>query len=190
MREEAGCMGSNAKILERGIRRIIKPEMMTRNFSYDSANRTFRRPSGECIQIVDFQIGVRTMTGKFTANLAVFHPEYREPALRDVPPPAAPKESDCLMDYRCRLAVLRDTVITKYFRKRIHNADTFWKWWLVTPTDHWWSIAADDAQIVAELATVRELLLTRGLGWLEQNSNVALLKAAYYKRKSSTKCVI
>ena len=182
-------MASDAvKALERGIRQLIKPEMVSRGFSYESSTRTFRRPSGECIQIVDFQIGVRTLAGKFTVNLAVFHPEYSDPISRELLPDG-PRESHCLMEFRRRLSVLRDTPLTKFFRNRVRSTDSFLKWWLVTPTDKWWSFTSDDVQVATALGLVRELLLARGLDWLDRNSDVTLLKAAYEKLSLHAKVV-
>src|SRR3989442_1325327 len=124
-------MGSDAaKTLERGIRQLIKPEMVSRAFSYEASTRTFRRRSGECIQIVDFQIGVTIMAGKFTVNLGVFHPEYCDAVSPELVPDK-PRERHCLMEFRERLSLLRDTPLTKFFRNRVRST----KWWLVTPTD-------------------------------------------------------
>jgi hypothetical protein len=165
------------KALESGIRQLIKPEMVSRKFSYDSSTRTFRRTSGECIQIVAFQIGVRSMEGKFTVNLAVFHPDHCDPASRALLPDR-PRDFHCRMDFRRRLSVLRDTPLTRFFRSRVRSTDSLLKWWLVTPSDNWWSFTADDEQVATELGLVKELLLSRGLDWLDRNSDVALLKAA------------
>jgi hypothetical protein len=169
-----------AKALERGIRQLIKPEMVSRGFSYEASTRTFRRRSSECIQIVDFQIGVRTMAGKFTVNLAVFHPEYCEPVSREFVPDE-PREVHCLMEFRRRLSVLRDTPLTTFFRNRVRSTDSFLRWWLVTPTDKWWPFTSDAVQVTTALGSMRELLFVRGLDWLDRNSDVTLLKAAYEK---------
>lgn len=176
------------KALETGIRRLIKPEMVSRNFSYDSSTRTFRKPSGECIQLVVFKIGVRTMVGKFMVDLAVFHPEYCDPASQGLPSDR-PRDFNCLIEFRHRLPILRDTPLTKFFRNRFRSTDTFLKWWLVTPTDYWWSFTADHVQVATELGLVSELLLTRGLDWLDRNSDVALLKAAHERILSRSKGV-
>jgi hypothetical protein len=174
------------KALENGIRLLIKPELVCRGFSYEASTRTFRRPSSECIQIVDFQIGVRSMAGQFTVNLAVFHPEYGYPDWRNLPPDQV-RESHCLMAFRCRLSALRDTPFTRFFRRLITDTDSFLKWWLITPTDRWWSFTPDDAQVEGELNLVRGLLLAKGLDWLDQNSDVELLKAAHKGLRSYEK---
>ncbi len=83
------------RALEDGIKQFIKPEMIAQSFSYDSSTRTFRRPCRECTQIVNFQAGIRTMAGKFTVNLGVFHPQFREVAAAEVQPDP-PREFDCL----------------------------------------------------------------------------------------------
>ena len=178
-------MASNPiKALESGICQLIKPEMMRHGFAYEDSTRTFRRRSGECTQLVDFPVGVRTMAGQFTANVAVFHPVYRDPGSQELVLDQ-PREFHCLMEFRRRLSILRDTPFTKFFQNRVHGTDSFLKWWLVTPTDKWWSFSSDDAQVATALGSVKELLLTRGLDWLDRNSDVALLKAAHERRVTS-----
>ncbi|MGZ4971941.1 MAG: DUF4304 domain-containing protein [Limisphaerales bacterium] len=156
--------------------------MLVQGFSYDSPARTFRRSSGGCTQIVNFQVGVRTMEGKFTVNLGVFHQDYHQKTSAEVPA-KPPRESDCLMEFRRRLSVLRYTPVTAFFQSLIHNHDSFLKWWLVTPIDKWWAFTSDEPQVAKQLTCVRELLFTRGLEWLNQNSDVTLLGAAHEKLK-------
>jgi hypothetical protein len=170
------------RALEDGIKQLIKPEMAEQSFSYDSATRTFRRPCGECTHIVNFQVGVRLMEGKFTVNLGVFHPEYRDRAAAQGHG-KPPREFDCLMEFRRRLSTLRSTPLTSFFQSRIRNTDRFLKWWLVTPTDKWWPFTADTSQVAKQLTSVSKLLFTRGLDWLNRNSDVTRLKAAHEKRK-------
>lgn len=163
------------RALANGLSQVVKPEMVSRGFHYDSSTRTFRKPSGVCIQIVDFQVGVRTMEGQFTVNLAVYHPEYRNPAPPDYPD--RPREFNCLYEFRKRLSRLRDTPFTKFFRFFLRNSDG----WLVTPTDYWWPFTSDEAQVAKELGLVRRLLLDRGLAWLDRNSDVPRLRANHDK---------
>jgi hypothetical protein len=59
----------------------------------------------------------------------------------------------------------------------------------VTPTDKWWSYTSDAVQVATPLGLVKELLLARGLDWLDRNSDVALLKAAYEKLSLHAKVV-
>lgn len=170
------------RTLESGINKIIRPEMEGRGFSHEGAcscehaASTFRRQCGECIQIVQFQAGDRTLAGTFTVNLAVYHPQYCEPALLDLRP-EQPYESHCLMDFRLRLSVLRFTPLIRFYRNRPPGGRSFLGWWLTGLTDKWWRLTPDDAQLSRDLSSVRGLLLSRGLAWLDQNSDVALLKA-------------
>lgn len=163
------------RALANGISKVIKPEMVSRGFHYDSSTRTFRKPSDECTQIVNFQAGVRTMEGQFKVNLAVYHAHYRNPA----PPsdPDCPRECNCLWEFRKPLSHLRDTPFRKFFRLFLRNSDG----WLVTPTDYWWPFTSDEAQVAKELGFVRGLLLDRGLDWLDRNSDVPRLKVTHDK---------
>jgi hypothetical protein len=166
------------KVLASGIRRVIEPAMSAQRFKYEPSTRTFRRPSGTCTQIVNFQAGVRSMEGQFTVNLGVYHPEFRLNA-KHKPVSDRPKENDCVV--RERLAMLRETPITRYFRPRIHSTDTFLKWWLVTTDDKWWPFTEDEGQVRQQLESLRGLLLSTGLEWLERHSDLNLLKAEYDK---------
>ena len=128
------------------------------------------------------------MAGEFTVNLAVFHPKYCEPVSSEILS-GGPRESHCLMDFRRRLSFLRDTPLTRFFRNRVRTTDSFLKWWLVTPTDKWWPYTSDAVQVAKQLDLVRELLLARGLDWLDRNSDVAILKAGYEKLSLHAKIV-
>jgi len=112
--------------LEAAICQVIQPEMERRNFAHEGARTRehsagiFRRQTGACTQIVEFQVGDRTLAGKFTVNLAVYHPQYCEPALLDFRP-EQPSEGDCLMDFRLRLSVLRFSPLVRFYRNRPHR---------------------------------------------------------------------
>ena len=66
------------KTLEYVLRDAAKPAVEERGFKYDAKSRIFRRKCGECTQIIEFQVGVRSCEGEFTVNLAIFHPKYNE----------------------------------------------------------------------------------------------------------------
>jgi hypothetical protein len=177
-------MASEAvQALERGIHQIIEPELVRRGFKHERSTRAFRRQSGECTQIVEFQIGARSMAGKFTVNLAVFHPDYCDAAVRELGTDR-PREFHCLMKFRIRLSLLRDTLFARVFRVQCRDTGSFPKRWLTTPTDKWWPFSPDEAQVATALRSVGELLLVRGLDWLDEKSDAALLKVAYDNRST------
>ena len=130
------------KVLNNSVRRKVGPKLTAIGFEYDSASRTFRRPRGDCTQIINFQAGVRSYEGRFTVNLGVYHPTYRENS-ENSPPPEKPTAYDCLLQQR--LSVFRDTLMTRVGRHFISEPNTFIKWWLVTPSDYWWRFSQDPA---------------------------------------------
>ena len=169
------------KALGAALRSSLEPMLASHGFSFEPGTRTFRRAAGDCTQILNVQVGVRSMEGRFTVNLGVFHPQYNAIVIHGGALPDKPLEYQCVV--RERLSVLRDTILTRYFRPRIEKKDTFLKFWLTTPTDEWWRFSSSEAQITSELAAVQRLLLERGLPWLQQHSDVAVLKGEYAKLK-------
>ena len=168
------------KVLNNSVRRDVRPKLTAIGFKYDSASRTFRRPRGNCTQIINFQAGVRSHEGRFTVNLGAYHPTYRENS-ENSPPPERPKAYDCLLQER--LSVFRDTLITRVGRHFISEPNTFIKWWLVTPSDYWWRFSEDPAVTDSAIRSVLKILLPRGLNWLDDNCNEESLRAKYAKQR-------
>lgn len=156
--------------------------MAARGFRYDSRSRTFRRTAGEFTQIVNIQVGVRSLEGRFTVNLGVFHPAFAA-ASAPAPDPARPMEYECLPECRARLGLLQPTAFTRFFQRRIRNPRSFIEHWLVTPFDKWWRFGAGAVQVGAALAAVKRMLLERGLPWLDANSDVGVMEHALAERK-------
>lgn len=169
------------KVLAARIKEVIAPSLIAANFTYEPATRTFRRAFQDCVQIINLQAGVRSLEGRFTVNLAVFHPQYSD-LISTTALPVNPKEYDCLTEFRVRLSTLRETFLTRLFRGRISHPNTFLKWWLVTPSDRWWNFSANEQQVDRSLQSIHQLLMGPGLAWLDQNSNPDVLRAAYEKR--------
>ena len=67
-------MAEISRVLDQQLRLVVLPTMNTRGFTFDRS-RTFRRamPDGS-MQIVNFQMGQRSMEGQFTVNLGVYRP--------------------------------------------------------------------------------------------------------------------
>lgn len=158
------------KALDAAIRETLKPDLEAQGFKYEAGSRTFRKPVGECTQVINVQVGVRSMEGRFTINLGVYHPSHRSGA-DGVPPTKSPKESDCRE--RKRLGGLRDTFFSKFFRGEVGDDANFLKWWLATPSDKWWSFTSDEQHNARQLSSLKELLMTRGTAWLNSKSHLA-----------------
>ena len=143
------------RALERGLARIWKPALQEHGFVHVARTRGFYRRAGECIQIIEIQPGVRSAEGTFAVNLAVYHPQYHEPAARVA---GWPREFDCLMERRQRLGALKESWRTKFF-KRLFSDTTHWmKWWLTTLPDRWWPFSEDELQVERSLRLVVGML--------------------------------
>lgn len=145
-----GLSGMFSKQLRKGMLPALKME----GFAFDGS-RTFRRQREPLVQIINLQLGIRGMQGKFTVNLAVYDPRWSDHPV-DL---AKVKDVDCPLEMRRRLgAVLpprhgwlaRLPMLGKYFG----------------PGDVWWPIQGDKS-----LNLARDLILTYGIPWLESMSH-------------------
>jgi hypothetical protein len=120
------------------------------------------------------------MEGQFTVNLGIFHPQFNslEPSGSV---PLKPQEYDCVV--RHRLSMLRPPAI-------IHSVfaslpGRLLRRWLPTPQDRWWRLTDNEDQVKTELRDVEALLKSRGLPWLAEHCNIAVVKQAYEERRSA-----
>lgn len=164
------------KALNAAIRAALQPPLLERGFSYEASTRTFRKAVGECTQIVHVQVGLRSLEGQFTVNLAVFHPDYRPGSDRGVLS-RAPEECDCWE--RTRLGTLRDTLVSRLIGRKFGDDANFLLWRLTTPADKWWPFTPSEVENRRQLESVKVLLLARGLNWLEAKSDVSALQATH-----------
>ena len=160
------------RTLDAGIAADIAPFLATEGFTYDRRHRTFRKEARECTQLINFQVGTRSMEGLFAVNLGIYHPKYREDP--DSVSPKVPEECHCLI--RERLSVLRDTMLTSIFRSRLTRIETSLKWWLTTATDLWWTFSENSSETQRSLTAVLDLLRRKGLTWLDKNCGVEMLR--------------
>jgi len=161
------------KALNAAIRDSLRSPLLEKGFDYEASKRTFRRAAGECTQIVNVQVGLRSLEGQFTVNLAVFHPEYR-PSLDRVPLSRLPEDWDCWE--RARLGMLRDTLASRVLGFKFSDDSNYFLWRLTTAADKWWPFGADESENRHQLENLRGLLFTRGLSWLEAKSDVSVLR--------------
>lgn len=137
------------------IREVVAPALKEAGFVFDGS-RTFRRfvQDTKYVQIVNFQLGVRSMKERFTVNLAVYHPDHCASLFE----PKKVTDAHCLPGHRERLGVLtqrrhksleRIPVIGLFFIRR----DRRWR-----------------ATNPGALENAREVLLSKGFSWLEQKT--------------------
>ncbi len=150
--------------LARCIQEILVPGLRARGFDYQRSSRVFRKKAGNCIQIVDIQVGQGTRAEQFTVNLAVYHPRHHLGAGSGADT-EIPTSAMCIA--RIRLGNLADTVKTRLFRPFIKNTDTFLGYVLTQAGDKWWTFSVFEPEVRKSLADVHRLLDNKGFIWLD-----------------------
>lgn len=105
--------------------------------------------------IVNFQLGQRSLAGKFTVNLGVFA-EADSPGINV----ARANEHDCRFDRRLRLGEL---VPHRFSRL----AGLPYVGSLFGPRDRWWSFPDDGVHTHAAMSVVVDQIVAHGLHWLD-----------------------
>lgn len=144
-----------ARSFTRRLREEAAPALADLGFAFDGS-RTFRRfPQGRaCVQIINFQLGERVMSARFTVNVAVYDPARC----------AAQVDSKNALEYHCaaplrqRLGFLMPAGLRALERLPFIGL-------LFRPRDSWW--AADDVSAIVE---AKEAVVTYGLAWLETHT--------------------
>ena|SRR5690606_13550629 len=110
------------------IREVVVPALKEAGFVFDGS-RTFRRfvQDTKYVQIVNFQLGVRSMKERFTVNLAVYHPEHCASLVE----PKKVTDAHCLPGHRERLGVL-----TQPKRKTLERIPVIGL--ILIRRDRWW----------------------------------------------------
>jgi hypothetical protein len=154
--------------LDRQIERVIAPVLVERGFDFDG-RRAFRRPraaeQGQVVQIVSFQVGLRSLAGRFTVNLGVFVPGLGGTAA----PGGRPETYDCIHDLTQRLG---------FFHRPPRGLLSQLLGRQPAPRDHWWEQHQDPDRMSEALADVRDCLISGGLPWLDAHSQSSAIRAA------------
>lgn len=151
-------MSEATHVLDFQLRSVLDPLLAERGFRFDRL-RTFRRVRGDgSVQIVNVQVGERSMASQFTVNLGVFRPgdQVIDPKFN----PHRPMEYHCPPQRRERLGRLRPTLLYELRRVPVLGV-------LGQPRDHWWKLSDDPRRTAASLRDAGALLVDKGLPWLE-----------------------
>jgi hypothetical protein len=155
--------GAKRKQFDQQVRKLIGPVITSTGYEFDG-RRIFRRPipfdTGTAIQIIEFQIGIKSLTGRFTVNLGVFSDSFHP---QDWPPVCTgPRTSDCLPAMWKRLGYFYDTpqslLTTILGRTKPKRGD------------YWWDQHAGEREMINALQAPLKCLLDEGLPWLEKIS--------------------
>jgi hypothetical protein len=138
--------------------------------------RSLEHEKTTSIQIIQFQIGIKHLIGKFTVNLGVFNPELAEfafykPTLNVYNPDIC----HCMFELHQRLGFLYTppkSLIQTIFHSRSKN-----------PQDHWWDQHETEGEMVKTMNTVIDLVMEKGLPWLDSHTSKKAFDWAIHERQ-------
>ncbi|WP_200335183.1 DUF4304 domain-containing protein [Thiocystis violacea] len=153
-------MSDASKVFDRALRAILREPMAQHGFGFDGS-RTFRRhlAGGAITQIVNVQLGQRSMSGKFTVNLGVYVPGEASANPAGLSGRKA-LEYHCAPNRRERLGRLVPAPLPAL--QWLPLLGLFFG-----PKDIWWPFSAEPLRTERSLQRVRSLLTQRGLRWLD-----------------------
>lgn len=136
----------------------IAPQLAPLGFRYDG-RRVFRRAVAHepfpCVQIVEFQAGQRSLSGRFTVNLGVYSlRSARDPAT----PVPDPLPCHCLPDMTTRLGLLRPGIWA--VMRAVFGPER------VPLGDKWWPYRGDPQNVARTMNRVAQLIVRYGVPWL------------------------
>ncbi len=147
--------------LDHQLAKVVRPALEPIGF-LAGAHRAFRRihqaDHGTLVHIVQFQVGIKSMTGKFTTNLVVYHSAFC-PNPGAVSPETA-SFGDGFLALWTRVAKLeppRRSLIQKLLQRTAHS------------DDRWWPQSDKPDVMAASLREVVGLVLTHAPAWFEAN---------------------
>lgn len=150
--------------LRKCIQDILVPGLRAHGFDYHRSSHTFRKKIGECIQIIEIQIGRGSLAEKFTVNLAVYHPKQDSIAPQIVLD--KPASAHCIANIR--LGMLADTIKTRFFRPFFKSTESYLGYILTQAGDKWWRFSIFEPEVRRSLTDVNNLLEKKGLDWLDR----------------------
>ena len=150
-------MAAQSEAFDKAIGQIIAPALAHLGFR-PGRGRTFRRFSadGTAAEIVNFQLGQRSLAGRFSVNLGLF-------LAGDAPDVAVnqAKEYNCSPARRSRLGLTASPRFPRLAALPLVGL-------LLQPRDKWWR--AEPGRIENSLSEALQLLLAEGLPWLQRVS--------------------
>lgn len=169
-------MNSRLRVFEQLLKVNVEPALEACQFLYDKS-RTFRRSFRSMTQIIEFQVGVRFMAGRFTVNLGVYSPNFY--VGEGTPPgPHMARESNCLPEYRERLGPLIETPSTSLFERVLGRGARWWRD-AFPRADKWWRLSEDADKMRCTLEEVVGHIIGFGIPWLEARSDPLAMKECY-----------
>ena len=147
-------MSSRVRTFDRSLREVVRPVLHAQGFVFDQ-RRTFRRIHAQrrFAEMIHFQIGQRSLAGRFTVNLGMLAPEDM-----DGIDPEKARPHDCPFENRVRIGFLLPASIPALSRLPLLGV-------LLAAKDRWWRFSEDETYTSRQLTKVMDLVLTYGLPW-------------------------
>jgi hypothetical protein len=147
-------VSTRSDAFDEALRLIAARVLAGHGFKFDG-NRTFRRLSADqrVSELVNFQLGQRSLAGKFTVNLGV----YVDGDISGVNVAQA-KEHHCPHGRRMRIGHLIPAKLPVLAKLPYIG-------FLFGPRDKWWPCSGDPAQLGAALSAVVDKIVLYGLPW-------------------------
>jgi hypothetical protein len=156
---------------DKQLKAIVRPELAARGFLFDG-KRVFRRArefdGWTAIQIVEFQLGRKSLVGRFTANVGVFAERFRPLDWHAVG--GAPGTCDCLPAMWKRLGYFFDQPRSWVASMLGHSKPE--------RGDYWWEQHSEEQKMAQSLQSALACLSGEALPWLNLLSCEDALKWA------------
>jgi hypothetical protein len=149
-------MTARAEVFGQGLRDVVSPELAPLGFVFDRS-RTYRRmlDGGRVVEIINFQLGQRSLEGRFTVNLGKLSNELRDDVALEKAYP-----------YHCRTQT-RIGLVLPPRSPRLANLPVLGPFF--APRDRWWRFSDDRTLTFAQLRQVTRLTVSHAVPWLEQS---------------------
>ena len=145
---------------DRQLKAIARPELVARGFVFDG-KRVFRRAiefdGWTAVQIVEFQLGIKTLVGRFTGNVGVFAERFRP--LDWQAADGAPRTYDCLPAMWKRLGYFFDEPRSWVASILGHSKPA--------RGDYWWEQDSKEHKMAQSLQSALACLRGEALPWLD-----------------------
>jgi len=153
-------MSAASGTFDQALRSAVRDALQGQSFVFDK-RRTFRKVigGGAAVQIINFQLGQRSLQGKFAVNLGVYVPGD----LAVNPPDLKPEDA---LEYHC--APGRRERLGRLIPRPLPALQHVpWLGALFGPKDLWWPFSEDTRLTETSIAAALDTLRQYGFRWLD-----------------------
>jgi len=164
-------MSNRTKVLQNCLKELLAPQLAEHFFSFDG-KYTFRsiNRAQQTVRIIEFQPGIKSMSGKFTINLGIYSPQH-------FAGPSASTVEEATTGY-CQFATRLGCArrIGAFWLRVFGEPDRWWKQILYKPRDIWWDYSEEKYKTSKSVNECAALILDIGLEWLEKKDDLEALQ--------------